>query len=51
MNIRRKKKHFSSSKTDKVRAFLDKSLKSSKENLSKSKDKSLKLSKAYNDCL
>ena len=38
-------------KTDKVRAFLDKSLKFSIENLSKSKDKSVKLFKAYNDCL
>ena len=47
----KKKEHFSSSKTDEVRAFLDKSLKFSIENLSKANDKSLKLSKAYNDCL
>jgi len=47
----KKKEHFSSSKTDKVRAFLDKSLKFSIENLSKAKDKSLRLYKSYNDCL
>ena len=46
-----KKEHFSSSKTDKVRTFLDKSLKFSIENLSKAKDKSLRLYKSYNDCL
>ena len=39
----KKKEHFSSSKTDKVRTFLDKSLKFSIENLSKAKDKSLRL--------
>ena len=47
----KKKEHFSSSKTGKVRAFLDKSLKFSIENLSKAKDKSLRLYKSYNDCL
>ena len=47
----KKKEKNSSSKTDKVKAFLDKSLKFSIENLSKAKDKSLKLYKAYNDCV
>ena len=37
--------------SDKVRTFLDKSLKFSIENLSKAKDKSLRLYKSYNDCL
>ena len=49
-DLLKRKEHLSSSKTDEVRLFLDKSLIFSIENLWYAQHKSCKLSLAYHDC-